>query len=181
MGVVLVIPLHYSESGVSMEEGLLFGENKNILFIKAVGHITARQCTALRNRVISILDSREEGRDIFVDLSSCEYMDSTFIGLLVVFNKRLARHGNRFSLIKPRKICVTLLENLGVYNLFDMAAEPYPLFPENMEVVSETEEISSELLLKAHEELMELSPENRKRFEALHGILKAKILTNRNT
>jgi len=158
-----------------MEEALLFGRGENEIFLKARGHITARHCPALRDRTGDLENGEGVPRDFFVDLSECDYMDSTFIGVLAGINKRLRKGGKRLILVAPREECVKLLRGLGVYSLFSVTDAASAPVPGPLERLSAGEDTSAELLLRAHEELMELSPENRKRFEVLQGILRAKI------
>ena len=80
-----------------MEEALLFAERDNKVYIRAFGHITAAACGTLKARIFERFESSPSPDNLYVDLSSCEYMDSTFMGLLVGFNKRLLRCAERPS------------------------------------------------------------------------------------
>ena len=58
------------------------------------GQGTRQQSPAVRDFVSGAM---EDGADIVLDLSRCEYLDSTFLGCLVVLHKRGCERGNRFS------------------------------------------------------------------------------------
>jgi anti-anti-sigma factor len=153
-------------------EALYYMENEGTLYVRAEGHVTAALCSDLRERVFSRFESSPPVQDVFVDLSACDYMDSTFMGLLVGFNKRLARSASkRIVIVRPTDTARELLSGLGLASLIDIVEEKVP-FPEDMENVVKTRSASADLLLKTHENLMELSEENRKKFAALHTALK---------
>jgi len=153
-------------------EKVSYQENESVLFIRAAGHITAGICPALKTRVSTRIEQMPEIRGIVVDLSACTYMDSTFMGLLVNFNKNLMkRAGKRIVVYHANEDCSGLLRTLGIDKLVDLSRERVP-FPADMQSIDLGDEMSASLLLKAHEELMDISEHNRKRFAALCDILK---------
>lgn len=154
-----------------MEEALYYKDQGNVLYVRAVGHITAAVCYALRSRVFDRLSRTPTPGALYVDLSQCSYMDSTFMGLLVGFNKQF-RPG--IEIVAPSEPCVKLLKGLGIYNLLRISQEPVAL-PKDMELLSSTSESRAEVLLKAHEHLIEVSDQNRKKFALLRSILKKKV------
>lgn len=155
-----------------MGEALYYKEIDNTLYIRAEGHVTAALCADLRERVFTRFEAAPAVQATLVDLSACDYMDSTFMGLLVGFNKRLARTASkRLVVVKPTHTARELLSGLGLSSLIDIVDTDLP-FPEEMESVFKTKTASADLLLKAHENLMELSEENRKKFATLHAALK---------
>ena len=92
---------------------------------RAVVRITGR-ATCLSSvpfkRVINGLIER--GRGVFtLDLSDCQLMDSTFLGVLVGLNRTLGQAGpdGGFSLYKPTESVRVLLDNLGILELFSTA------------------------------------------------------------
>ena len=160
-----------------MPETLRYKEMDNVLFIKAEGHITASFCADLRTMVFTRFDSQPAVVAVNVDLSACSYMDSTFMGLLVGFNKRLTKIGaGRLRIIKPTSQARELIEGLGLLPLVNVVDEPV-IFPDDMVNIIKTTATGADLLLKAHENLMELSDENRKRFATLHSVLKNQVGT----
>ncbi len=56
---------------------------------------------------------------IIIDLSPCDFIDSTFIGVLVVTLKRLADIGGELRIIEPPSIAHTILTVTGTLNIFN--------------------------------------------------------------
>lgn len=57
--------------------------------------------------------------NLIVDLSKVEYMDSTFIGVMVVTYKKLRGRGGQMKLVKPGLFTNSLLNYTGTIELFD--------------------------------------------------------------
>lgn len=56
---------------------------------------------------------------IIIDLSPCDFLDSTFIGVLVVTLKKLADIGGELRIIEPPSIAHTILTVTGTLNIFN--------------------------------------------------------------
>ncbi|MBN2533302.1 MAG: STAS domain-containing protein [Spirochaetales bacterium] len=158
-----------------MQNSIYYTEKNNIIYIKANGHITAQICFGLRQRVFERLDIMPKITGIYVDLSSCVYMDSTFMGLLIGFNKKFNHLDNKkLSIVHPSPESLSHLSDLGLDEILSYSDEDIP-FPDNMEMISQKEKISAEFILKAHENLIEISEDNRKRFKIVKELLTKQI------
>ncbi len=58
-------------------------------------------------------------RSIVVDISKCEFMDSTFLGALVVAHKKIAQMGGEIKLVEPAYAMQALLEKTRTLKIFD--------------------------------------------------------------
>lgn len=58
-------------------------------------------------------------RRIVIDISKCEFMDSTFLGVLVVGQKKITQMGGEIKLVEPLDGMQELLEKAGTLRLFD--------------------------------------------------------------
>ncbi len=58
-------------------------------------------------------------QNLIVDLSKCEFMDSTFIGVMVITYKKLKGRGGQMKLIKPGLFANSLLNYTGTIELFE--------------------------------------------------------------
>ncbi len=155
-----------------MEEAVYYGESGGELFIKVLGHMTAALCPELKARAFARLDGEESVAGVFFDLRSCEYMDSTFLGLIVGVNKRFkAKSGKPVLLLHVNPTCMGLLKTIGVLRLVELSDEE-KRFPEPMEAIGPGPRATAEFLLNAHGELSEISEENKSRFATLTKALK---------
>lgn len=67
-------------------------------------------------------DLLKKDQKIIIDLSKCEFMDSTFLGVLVVTLKRLTKMGGKLKIVEPALIShsvLTLTETLRIFDTFD--------------------------------------------------------------
>jgi anti-anti-sigma factor len=68
-----------------------------------------------------ILDQDIENkiRKVIVDLSQCEFIDSTFLGVLVLSLKSSAKIGGDIRLVRPADLAKSFLEKSGTLNVFN--------------------------------------------------------------
>lgn len=163
-----------------MEEAVFYTSEGGSIFIKATGHVTAAACPPLKDAVFARLEAEPKVDRICIDLEDCEYMDSTFLGLIVGTQKRFARlssEGKRkVSLLRVNEACVGLLRTIGVLGMVELI-EAAPDFPAELPRLSGESRTSARFLLDAHEELSGISDENKKRFSGLTSVLKS-VLEN---
>lgn len=164
-----------------MEEAVYYRTEDRIVYIRATGHVTALVCPPLKTAVFERLDAAPAVEKVYLDLSGCEYMDSTFLGLIVGTQKRFARIvGGKpgackaIVLLGVNEACKGLLRTIGVLGMVELSDEKVP-FPAELARLSGDGRASARFLLDAHEDLSELSPENRKRFATLNSVLKSAV------
>jgi anti-anti-sigma factor len=119
-------------------------------------------------------EMRDAGKERFVvDLSGCQIMDSTFLGMLAGLGTRmsseeLAPSDRPIELLNPSERVADLIDNLGVSNLFSIvegAAAQDVCY-----IAAETGEKPTKLdlsrnCLEAHKILMDLNEENVAKFK----------------
>jgi hypothetical protein len=162
-----------------VEEAIYYKETADAVYVKATGHVTALVCPPLKARIFSRLDRDPPVERVAMDLSECEYMDSTFLGLIVGTQKRYsagapASPRRVVSLFGVNDACRGLLRTIGVIGLVDLV-DGAAGSPQDMERLDGGERASARFLLDAHEELSDLSAENRKRFSALTSVLRSAV------
>jgi anti-anti-sigma factor len=157
-------------------EALYYQENDSGLFIRAQGHITAAVSTDLREVILDRLNTAPVPPVLGVDLSACEYMDSTFMGLLVGFHKRYKTlTGRPLTILRPTPECMKLLTGLGILKLMTLVTGPEPASPLVWTGLQANQSPSTEVLLNAHQNLSELSLENERKFSALQNVLEQQL------
>ena len=118
---------------------------------------------------------REKGYNYFVlELSECVLMDSTFLGVLAGFGLKMSQgqaehRDGTIELLNPSPRITELLENLGVLHLFKLN-EGLLTPPQGTETRTHTccnpnKEEVTRACLEAHRTLMEINPDNVRRFK----------------
>ena len=164
-----------------MEEAVYYKSENDTIYVRATGHVTALACPLLKAAVFDRLDAAPPVERVFLDLSLCEYMDSTFLGLIVGTQKRFARifgdkapGGGSIVLVGVNDACKGLLRTIGVLGMVKLSNEEVP-FPSDLERIAGGTHATARFILDAHEDLSALSAENRKRFAAITKLLKSAI------
>ena len=119
-----------------------------------------------------------EKRALIVDLSACEYLDSTFLGTLfqIVAQAEDARAPLRIQNVLPS--VRAWLEELSMHSVLAHIREDAVALPLEMTRLTEyrSDDIRQQLrLLRAHELLAQLSEANREEFQAVVDALRSEI------
>lgn len=133
------------------------GWKEKSCIIRAGGLLTWQLAPALREM---IRQGKERSTPpIHVDLSSCDAMDSTVLGLFL-------QHAEDLVLHQPGSRVVGQFHEMGVLSLFTISHEPSQR-PEVPLTVSpnDTQQSCSDIILSAHEALMQASASNRQKFK----------------
>jgi anti-anti-sigma regulatory factor len=157
------------------KDTLLVGEDERGYFITAVGSVRAGLCYPLRDVLLFRLEETRDVPAVFVDLSRCLYMDSTFIGLLVAIDKKLQKgSGGRLHVMDAGAECLDLLRQLGLQEILLLETGGVSA-PPMKSLDAPAERPGAEFVLRAHEALMESSDEARRKFSVLRDVLERKL------
>jgi anti-sigma B factor antagonist len=95
------------------------GVDDRVCVVSPDGEIDLATAPALK---AALLESLHEGyRDVIVDLSGVSHMDSTGLGVLVAFHRRLDGHG-RLAIAAIQRAVLTIFEITGIGAKFDTFA-----------------------------------------------------------
>lgn len=145
---------------------LFYGEDNDASYLALVGRAIWTHCDALQEAAHALLS---KGRPLVLELSACEYLDSTSLGTI----HELAGSGN-VHLHGVQPAIRALFEELSMENVLacidneGTAPELYPMVTAAVETGA-----GKKLLLRAHEVLAGLSPENREKFSAVVEALRS--------
>jgi serine phosphatase RsbU (regulator of sigma subunit)/anti-anti-sigma regulatory factor len=133
--------------------------------VQLSGITTWQLAPALRDTLRRARDRAE--LPFHIDLVACEAMDSTILGLLLQESGSLVLH-------QPSQRVLGQLHEMGVLRFFEIDYEPCPQPQVAMDVTpNEARQACSDLILSAHEALMDVSESNRQKFrdvvESLRG------------
>jgi anti-anti-sigma factor len=79
---------------------------------------TFKEAQEFKDRLVyDILMNNEK---IIIDLSSCEYIDSTFLGALVVILKKMAERSGEIKYVIPQPSALYLFKITGLYGVLNL-------------------------------------------------------------
>ena len=160
---------------VMVDERVFTGSIEGSLIIITQGHLTAQICPSLNAYILKSLESDSSIKSLRFDLSKCDYMDSTFLGLIVSCVKVTKAKGILPPIIhEAQDQCMSLLRTMGMIKMLSFSSDPCP-HPAKLECLSVSDSLTAKYILQAHRDLGGLSKENFERFESLIQTLDTKI------
>ncbi len=120
---------------------------------------------------------------IAYDLRDCTYMDSTFMGVMASLGAAQRKQtGEPLQVFNPSPRNLELMENLGLNHLLDIQAGPGPTpraaRPVEITAEPESKQEISEMMLDAHEALVEINPANAAQFQDVISFLRERLGLN---
>ncbi len=151
---------------------LKFGIKNGAVLVIVEGEARAGDTFALNECLLPYLDGVDAARSIFVDLSKCAYMDSTFIGFVTALAIKSGRRGSGpVRIVSPSEKARAALRKLSAMKEFEMVdaggAPDVPVFAVRTPRGAFDSRKNIELIFEAHLTLSGLSEENRGEFENL--------------
>lgn len=112
----------------------------NGFVVETVNLSEATVTDAMQFKKILELDMELGFRSIIVDLTSCNSLDSAFIGVLVVILKKMIKLNGSLKIIKPGLFTTSLLTLTGTMEMFEI----YESVNDAVESFSEVQTIQEE-------------------------------------
>lgn len=149
------------------------------VFVRVTGRGSFKVAAPLKQYIADVC-SKQAVKRVALDLEECIGMDSTFMGVLAGMSGRLKKNGQTLELINLSDKNANLLATLGVARILNIYSNAHghdtpdqdtsvlPVGDTSMKVMAET-------ALKAHENLVDISGENRPRFKRVIELLKEDI------
>jgi len=155
--VKIVMPEKLPDLRTDMRGQIHAGFLEKTCAIQLSGLMTWQLAPALRDM---LQQAGERAAPPFhLDVSDCEAMDSTVLGLLL-------QHAGELILHQPKKRVIAQLHEMGVLHLFTISQVSCPQPQVAMAITpNDTPHACSDLIISAHEALMEASASNRERFK----------------
>jgi anti-anti-sigma factor len=170
--------------GNDLKKSLSVGIKGDVVLIVAEGEMRAPDCFAMNEYLLPYLDHVGEPKKIYIDLSRCDYMDSTFIGVIVALTKRCrAKACDSIRIVNPSdKATLSMRKLVGIDEIV-VVENPelgdIPVFRLVNDPSSYDSRKNIELMFEAHQALSQLSEQNRKEFkdllEELKRVLKSRM------
>jgi serine phosphatase RsbU (regulator of sigma subunit)/anti-anti-sigma regulatory factor len=153
----------------SLEDtSLWYGESEDDCFLALRGRGTWTASDAFYETSLGIL---EAGRPLVIDLAACEYLDSTFLGTIHELVERAAQ--NRRGDLRLQGVHGTVrqaFEELSMEGVLRAADGPAAPLPADLQPLAGATAAGAEgklRILRAHEALASLSPENQEKFRSV--------------
>lgn len=162
---------------------VLIGVFEGGYLVKVIGRGTMEYCSELFDFLINKIE-KENVSEIYFDLSSTTYLDSSFIGVIISIHKKTKKlHNSDIIILNPSDKVKEILNTMGLMEIIPIQED------QNIYNIELTQEISKKLeknykdiklLLESHQNLMELNAENKKRFSLVEEMLKKELERHKN-
>ena len=143
------------------------------------GRGTMRESSALCDFAIGCVEDEE--CTLAVDLSRCDYLDSTFLGCLVSLNKRFGRpSAGRYTIVADEDRSRYLLATAHLHTVLPVEKSPPSIIAECFELrpaTIEREELGRHVM-ECHRRLAELDGPNQAVFKRIADQLAAELEGN---
>lgn len=116
-----------------------------------------------------------------LDLSNCTGLDSTFLGLIAGVAMDVSRLDppGSLTLCRPKPRLLEVVRNLGLHRIIEVDSGDFPMnFDESSESLNELHQNKSEntqMILNAHEKLLEIEEGDNARFQDIVSFLKRRM------
>lgn len=160
-----------------IEAQVLAARYENIVVFRVQGRVTFKVSTEFREYAVKAF---EDGiRCLILDLSGCVTMDSTFMGVLAMIGIEGRRREVQLLVVNAEENHRKLLDGIGVSRVWDFSDTPVPQV--NFATLCEAAKGSvstddvAELVLEAHQTLMDLDEANVPKFKNVVELLSLEL------
>lgn len=153
---------------------LQYGESGEATVINICGRGTYMLSHNFFDAVQDIIDG---GRELIIDLSGCEYLDSTFLGMIHEVVSQGDKAGVPVRVQRISESVRRLFEELSMDLVLQHIGEPTEALPRMEPLVKSAPEEGTlhRRILRAHDVLASLSEENRKKFQGVVDMLRKEM------
>lgn len=144
----------------------------NTVFFKISGHAGTQQAEDLKK---AFDNSKETHKNrVIIEMSKCSYIDSTFIGTLLMINKESSEKKGKTILLNIQPNVLKILKSMGLLPFLNIeTSETFSNMNKLKTVPHYTDEKEIlENMIKAHEAIISSSHENEHEFQNLIDFLK---------
>jgi anti-anti-sigma regulatory factor len=153
---------------------VLVGTEGEATSVSVAGRGTWLHCAGFSDACLAAVES---GCPLTVDLSLCEYLDSTFLGTLQEITDRAEEGGVALRIQGVLPSVRALFEELGMASLLRHVSDEMQPLPTQMSPLSTDldEEANRRRMLLAHQSLATLNEQNQREFARLVAHLRAEV------
>ena len=132
----------------------------------------------------SVLMQKRGCHEFILDFSSCDGLDSTFLGILLGMSVGLDDQRSRVVIVNAREGVLRLLGEVGIDRLLEICPEniSLPEIPmQRLKTVDSDRETRASMILRAHENLCQVHHQNRERFGGFIELLREELANVRTS
>ncbi len=150
-----------------LEGKILFTTQDDICFLKLVGSIT---CTTISgfDAFVEKLAKDESLKEVFIDLCSTVYIDSTNLGLIAEIAGIMRKKGKpRPTILSTNEKVNSNIESMGFDKVFTIVNDQKKSREKLREIpeIEYDDEKKAHMILKAHKNIVKLNEKNRALFK----------------
>lgn len=164
-------------------EQIEYGCTADGLYLRFGEQASREICSAVDRLVSDYLAAHDNPPSVTINLTSCDWVDSTFAGWLVGLRKRLSGRGGSVCLAELSAGCRQSLDRMNIGSLFEQRTVPTP--DHTRALTHAAEELDDprviEMMAAAHEDLAAVNDENRKVFAPIAAMLRAQLEQRRSS
>lgn len=144
------------------------------MVLRVIGRGTWRESVAVQE---CVLQAAPPHGTTCIDLSRCDYLDSTFMGMLLRVNRELSGDGLRFSIAVPTPLRGQLFKTTQLETVLQLCDQAPAVVDDLGQVpthASGPDDVASHVLA-AHEELLNVVAASRESFAAVIELLSREL------
>lgn len=160
----------------SEESTYLVDAYNDPILVRVVGRASYLNCSPLNDFLKSMM--AKDKKNFLVDFSQCTTMDSTFLGILAgsAIGVMAFDPPGVFAITNLKKRNRELVENLGLHKILEVVDSVDPVDPEvDMSVSLDPSGASSQVILEAHENLVQVDESNLEKFQDVLTFLRTEL------
>lgn len=143
--------------------------------IRFIGEIRYTDCPALDTFLKKLFDS-EDFKDVLIDLTETESIDSTNLGYLAKITNFIQEHFNKKAvLVSTNDDINRTLDNVGFYDEFNIIEQLTETVNGEQIENNESTELTPEMIYEAHRVLSEMNEGNRQMFQDVLEQMKKEV------
>lgn len=147
------------------------------ILVKVIGKGVVEYCRDLKEDLEKLVQEYEK-LNIYFDLSKATHLDSTFIGLMVVFDKKLSNSGkgSLFILNPPPKI-IEILSSMDLIDILKITNIDVHVIGKYKDVQANIQKdiVELKLLIETHNHLIQTGERNKELFSSLERALREEL------
>lgn len=155
---------------------VLATHDQSVVYCRVVGLGNMNNCAPFQSYSQKM---REQGyREFVLDFSSCNGLDSTFLGILLGIAIGDRRTPAQVVIVNANNSVRRILGEVGIDRLLNVCGQDVQLPEIPLQRLKEEKRPKNDrigMILKAHEDLCEIDSDNRKRFGRFLEILRSEL------